>query len=88
MGLSRQRMTSLYQILEVCRKWSGLLIATPGVRRKNAAADEKRIATPGEAIASGVDYLVVGRPILNADDPVAEAEAFIQEMEEAAPRST
>ncbi len=63
----------------------GLLIATPGVRRKNAAADDqKRIATPGEAIASGADYLVVGRPIVNADDPVREAQAFIEEMEEAA----
>lgn len=62
-----------------------LLIATPGVRRKNAAPDDqKRIATPGEAIANGADYLVVGRPILNAIDPVAEAKAFIAEMEEAA----
>lgn len=65
----------------------GLLIATPGVRRKNAAADDqRRIATPGEAIASGADYLVVGRPILNAPDPVAEAREFIQEMEAAAAR--
>jgi len=63
----------------------GLLIATPGVRRKNAAADDqKRIATPGEAIASGADYLVVGRPILNAANPATEAEEFIREMEEAA----
>jgi orotidine-5'-phosphate decarboxylase len=63
----------------------GLLIATPGVRRKNATADDqKRIATPGEAIASGADYLVVGRPILNAANPATEAEEFIKEMEEAA----
>lgn len=63
----------------------GLLIATPGVRRKNAVADDqKRIATPGEAIASGADYLVVGRPILNASDPLEEAVAFIKEMEDAA----
>lgn len=63
---------------------AGLLIATPGVRRKDAAADDqKRIATPGEAIASGADYLVVGRPILQALDPAREAGAFIKEMEDA-----
>jgi orotidine-5'-phosphate decarboxylase len=65
-----------------------LLIATPGVRRRNAGVDDqKRIATPGEAIASGADYLVVGRPILQAADPVEEAKAFIQEMAEAASRA-
>src|SRR5262249_47174861 len=47
-----------------------LLIVSPGVRPRGAAADDhKRSATPGEAIAMGSDYLVVGRPITRAADP-------------------
>ena len=65
----------------------GLLIATPGVRQATGDVnDHKRSATPGEAIANGADYLVVGRPIVKAVDPVAAARAFIAEMEAAAAR--
>jgi len=49
-----------------------LLIVSPGIRPEGTATDDhKRSMTPGEAIASGSDYLVVGRPIRNARDPVA-----------------
>ena len=57
------------------------LIVTPGVRPAGAAlGDQKRIATPAQAIADGVDHMVVGRPIWQADDPRAAAEAIVAEM--------
>lgn len=56
---------------------SGRLIVTPGVRPSGAAkGDQKRVATPAEAIAAGADHVVVGRPILNAPDPRAAAESI------------
>lgn len=61
-----------------------LLIATPGVRQAAGMLhDHKRTATPGQAIAGGADYLVVGRPIVQAADPAAAARAFVAEMEAA-----
>ena len=43
--------------------------------------DQKRIATPAAAVASGADYIVVGRPIIEASDPARAAEQVISEME-------
>jgi orotidine-5'-phosphate decarboxylase len=58
-----------------------LVLVTPGIRPGGAArGDQKRVKTPGEAIASGADYLVVGRPIVAAPDPRAAAEAITAEM--------
>lgn len=60
------------------RSW---VIATPGVRPAGAGADDQaRTATPAAAIAAGADYLVVGRPITAAADPVAAARAILDEM--------
>ena len=57
------------------------LLVTPGVRPAGAAVgDQKRVATPGEAVRDGSTHLVVGRPILAADDPVAAARAIAAEM--------
>ncbi len=57
------------------------LVVTPGVRPADSSAhDQKRIMTPGEAILAGADYLVVGRPIIKAKDPVRAAEDIVREM--------
>ncbi len=60
------------------------LIVTPGVRPMQAEwGDQKRVTTPGEAIRAGADYLVVGRPILDARDPAVAARDIVAEMERA-----
>lgn len=60
------------------------LIVTPGVRPRAADwGDQKRVMTPGEAIRAGADYLVVGRPILDADDPARAAGEIVADMEQA-----
>ena len=60
---------------------AGTLFVTPGVRPAGAAVgDQKRVATPAEAVRDGATHLVVGRPILAAEDPVAAARAIRAEM--------
>lgn len=57
------------------------LIVTPGVRPAGAAlGDQKRVETPASAIAAGADHIVVGRPVWQADDPRAAAEAILAEI--------
>ena len=59
------------------------LIITPGVRPAWAAVnDQKRVMTPKEAVEAGASYLVVGRPITGAADPVEAAKRIVEEMEE------
>ncbi|MFG1278176.1 orotidine-5'-phosphate decarboxylase [Xanthobacter autotrophicus] len=56
-------------------------VVTPGVRPKGAdVGDQKRVATPAQAIAAGADRIVVGRPVTAAADPVAAAEAILAEL--------
>lgn len=60
---------------------SGFLIVTPGVRPAGAElGDQKRVMTPSEAVSAGADYLVIGRPITGAPDPVAAAQAILSEI--------
>ncbi len=57
------------------------LIVTPGVRPEWAArGDQKRVLTPCAAIEAGADYLVVGRPVIQAEDPRAAARKIIEEI--------
>lgn len=57
------------------------LIVTPGVRPAGAdAGDQKRIATPAQAIANGADHIVVGRPIVKAPSPTMAAHAILAEL--------
>jgi orotidine-5'-phosphate decarboxylase len=61
-----------------------MVLVTPGIRPAGAASgDQKRIMTPARAIAAGADYLVVGRPVLEAADPKMAAEAIQAEIAQA-----
>src|SRR6202011_1396300 len=59
-------------------------LVTPGIRPAGTSTgDQKRIMTPARAIAAGSDYLVVGRPVMEAADPKAAANAIVAEIEQA-----
>jgi orotidine-5'-phosphate decarboxylase len=61
-----------------------MTLVTPGVRPAGSASgDQKRLMQPGRAISAGADYLVVGRPVMEAADPKAAAEAIQQEIAQA-----
>lgn len=73
---------------EVCRLRAiagpEAVLVIPGIRPSGSAAgDQKRIAAPADALRAGASYLVVGRPITQAADPAAAAEAILKEMAEA-----
>lgn len=62
----------------------GFLIVTPGIRLTGSSTDDQqRITTPDNAIKAGADYIVVGRPITQADDPKLAAETFVNHIREA-----
>jgi orotidine-5'-phosphate decarboxylase len=59
------------------------VIVTPGIRPAEANRDDQqRVMTPGDAVRAGVDYIVVGRPILESKDPVKAARTIVAEMED------
>jgi len=60
------------------------MLVTPGIRPiGQETGDQKRVMTPGDAVRAGIDYIVVGRPITGADDPVQAACLVVREMTEA-----
>jgi len=62
------------------------ILVTPGVRSSSASSgDQKRVATPAEAVAAGADYLVIGREITRAADPAVEAGRILGELKASAP---
>ena len=62
----------------------GMVLVTPGIRPAGSATgDQKRIMTPAKAIQAGADYLVVGRPVVEAADPKAAADQIVDEIEQA-----
>ena len=62
-------------------KVGSLVLVTPGIRPAGAdTGDQKRVMTPKKAIAAGADYLVVGRPILEAPNPRAAADGIVGEI--------
>ncbi len=70
--------------LPALRKFLGeeIALVTPGIRPKTASLDDQsRIMTPADTAAAGASYIVVGRPILKADDPAAAALAIQAELE-------
>ena len=72
------------QEIEIIKTACGpeFLVVTPGVRPKAAQGDDqKRVLTPGEAIRKGADYIVVGRPVTEAPDPLVAVKEIIKEIE-------
>jgi orotidine-5'-phosphate decarboxylase len=68
-------------VLRALPQAAGKLIVTPGIRPSGAAAgDQKRIATPAEAIANGADHIVVGRPVWQATNPGTAARTILETL--------
>ena len=62
-----------------------VILVTPGIRPAgHAVGDQKRVATPAMAVEAGATYLVVGRPIIDAEDPAGMTEQLLREINEAA----
>lgn len=74
------------QEIDIIREEFGqdLLVVTPGIRPSGSEAqDQKRILTPGEALKKGVDYMVIGRPVIQADSPPDAFRRIVEELNRA-----
>jgi orotidine-5'-phosphate decarboxylase len=75
-------------IVRTAVKKPDFVVVTPGVRPTGSVLfDQKRVTTPREAVLAGADYVVVGRPILDAPDPVQAAQRIVDELEMSAANS-
>lgn len=74
-------VSSAEEVAELRHCYPSATLVIPGIRPAGAAVgDQKRIATPASALADGASYLVIGRPITQAPDPAAAAQAILEEM--------
>lgn len=65
----------------------GLVLVTPGIRPRNSSVgDQKRVATPVQALAAGADYLVIGRPITHSAEPASAIRAILSEISDSEAR--
>lgn len=87
-GLARKAgldgvVTSAWELEQLRRNFgSDFILVVPGIRPPGSAKfEQRRVSTPKEAIEKGADFLVVGRPILNSNDPVETAKRILREME-------
>lgn len=77
----RSLVASSHEIAELRAHYPDSKLVIPGIRPAGALiGDQKRVATPASAIAAGADYLVIGRPITQAPDPAAAAQAILDEI--------
>lgn len=59
---------------------AGFIRVTPGIRLASGADDQRRVTSPGDAVRAGADYLVVGRPVTRAEDPIAVLDAIERDV--------
>jgi orotidine-5'-phosphate decarboxylase len=79
-------VASVHEVAAIRAAAPTLRVLAPGIRRAgDSAGDQTRVATPGEAAAAGVDYVVIGRTVTAAADPAQAMEAVLRELRGAAP---
>jgi orotidine-5'-phosphate decarboxylase len=79
-------VTSAHEAGDLRKKFPQALLVTPGIRMPDGeAGDQKRIATPAFAVQQGASHLVVGRPVLQANNPSAATAAILADMKNALP---
>ena len=77
-----RRRTEIGAIRRACG--DNFMIVTPGIRLpSDDISDQRRVLTPGQAVTAGADLLVIGRPIRSAADPIAAAEAILDDIQAA-----
>jgi len=78
-------VASCHEAAEIRKKFGkDFLIVTPGIRPKGTdAGDQKRVTTPFDAILNGSDFLVVGRPVVQAQSPLKSAQEILEEIQKA-----
>jgi len=85
-GAGLDGVVSSPQELESLRRAFGrnILLVVPGIRPKGMKkGDQRRVMTPAEAVKRGADFLVLGRPVLEAEDPGKVLEKILEEIEDA-----
>jgi len=74
-------VTSAHEAKVLRAEFPDALLVTPGIRMPEGdVGDQKRVATPSFAVQQGATHLVVGRPIVQSDDPIASATAIVNDM--------